>query len=94
MTSNQYAERKALLVAQARLDRTRLVLAAQEIRSLVAPKPSAATRAAMRSKAALLVALALPILGSKRLHRFARFVSYSLMVIRVVRNWRRDPTGG
>lgn len=91
MTTNRYAERKALLVAQARLDRTRLALATQEIRSLVVPGTSAATRAAMRSKATLLVAAALPILGSKRLRRLARFASYTLMAIRVVRNWRRDP---
>lgn len=91
MTTDRYAERKALLVTKASLDRTRLALAAQELRSIVAPKADKARVAVLRSKVTWVVAAALPLIGAKRLHRLARLASYALMAIRVVRYWRSNP---
>jgi hypothetical protein len=82
------AERKALLVTRAQLDRTRLSLATHEIRSIVRPAPDAARSAAARPTAAMLVRLAVPLLGASRFTRWVRFASFAFTAYRVARNWR------
>jgi hypothetical protein len=82
------AERKALLVTRAQLDRTRLALATHQIRSIVRPAPNAARSAAARPAAAMLVGLAVPLLGVGRFARWVRFASFALTAYRVARNWR------
>jgi MFS superfamily sulfate permease-like transporter len=82
------AERKALLVTRAQLDRTRLSLAVRQVRSIVRPTPDAVRRAGARPTAAMLVGLAVPLLGMRRLGRWLRFTSFAITAYRVIRNWR------
>jgi hypothetical protein len=91
MNLSRIADRKALLVTRADLDRTRLALSAREIRSLVTPRVSAARRAQLRPRAAMLLAVAAPFFGMKRLARLVRVASIAMAAIRVARNWRRTP---
>jgi len=82
------AERKALLVTRAQLDRTRLSLAVRQVRSIVRPTPDLARRQGARRTAATLVGLAVPLLGMRRLGRWLRFTSFAIAAYRVYRNWR------
>jgi hypothetical protein len=82
------ADRKALLVTRAELDRTRLSLAVHEIRGILHPPVDAARSAALRPAAATVVGLAVPLLGMRRFARWVRFTSLALTAYRVVRNWR------
>jgi hypothetical protein len=91
MNIDQIADRKALLVTRADLDRTRLSLATREVRMLVLPRRNAARSEAMRPKAAAFLALAVPFLGIKRLSRLVRVASYAMLAIRIASNWRRSP---
>ena len=91
MNVARIAERKALLVTRADLDRTRLALSAREIRTLVTPQVSAARRAQIRPKAAMFLAVAAPFVGMKRLARLVRVASIAMAAIRVASNWRRTP---
>jgi hypothetical protein len=92
MNAEQIADRKALLVTRADLDRTRLTLATREIRSLVLPRRDKARVEAMRPRAAAFLALAVPFLGMKRLSRLVRVASYAMLAIRLASNWRRSPS--
>jgi hypothetical protein len=89
MNAARLADRKALLVTRADLDRTRLALAAREIRTYVLPKRNVARVAELRPKAALIVAFAAPFIGLRRFARIVRFASYALAGIRLVSHWRR-----
>ena len=91
MNVARIAERKALLVTRADLDRTRLALSAREVRTLVTPQVSAARRAQLRPKAAMFLAVAAPFVGMKRLARLVRVASIAMVAIRIARNWRRTP---
>ena len=57
------ADRKALLVTRAQLDRARMTLAVHEIKAIVCPAPGAARSAALRPTAAMIVGFAAPLLG-------------------------------
>jgi hypothetical protein len=81
-------DRKALLAARAALDRARLSLAVYEIRGIVAPPAGAARIAQLRPTAAMVIAVAGPLLGFRRLSRFLRLASVGLFALRVVRSWR------
>jgi hypothetical protein len=94
MNADRIADRKALLVTRADLDRTRITLAAREIRSLVVPRATAARVAAWRPRAAMLIAVAAPLVGMRRLSRLVRVASYAMLAIRLARNWRRSPSSG
>jgi MFS superfamily sulfate permease-like transporter len=82
------AERKALLVTRAQLDRTRLALATHQIRAIVRPASDAVHGARLRPVATMLVGLAVPLLGMRRFARWVRFASFALTAYRVARNWR------
>jgi hypothetical protein len=83
------AERKALLGTRAELDRTRMTIAIHDIRAIVRPAPSAERSAAMRPRAAMIVAFLAPVLGLGRFARLVRVASYAMTAYRIVRDWRR-----
>jgi predicted Zn-dependent protease len=83
-----WADRKALLRARAELDRSKVALAALEVRSIVAPPPSPLRMARVRPGAAMMMSLVAPMLGASRVTRLLRFVSLALMAVRVARSWR------
>jgi hypothetical protein len=78
------AARKALLVAQADLSRMQVALAWQDIRSIVAPAPSADRSAGTRRTAAFLVGVAAPLLGRSRLTRALRFATIAVTIVRAL----------
>ena len=82
-------DRKALLAARAALDRARITLAVHEIKAIVAPPPSPGRVGRLRPAAAMLVAVAGPLLGFRKLARFLRYASIGMFALRVVQNWRR-----
>ena len=82
------ADRKALLVARAELDRMKITLAVREIKAIVAPVSRADRMAALRPTAAMLVGFAAPLLGMPRIARWLRFASIALAALRVIRGWR------
>jgi hypothetical protein len=83
------ADRKALLIARADLDRARIALAVQDLRAVVSPPPLEPDRLdAYRSKAKWVVAFAIPVLGRARLGRWLRAASLGLVAYRLVRAWR------
>jgi len=81
-------DRKALLSARAALDRARLTLAVHEIKGIIVPPPSAARIAQLRPTAAMLIAVAGPLFGFRRVARYLRLASIGLVALRVVRAWR------
>jgi hypothetical protein len=82
------AERKALLVSRAALDRLRFTAAARDVRSLVLPHRGEAGEG-RRASAAMLIGVAAPVLGLPRLARWLRAATLALTVYRIVRRWRR-----
>jgi hypothetical protein len=81
------ADRKALLVARADLDRARIALTVQEIRAVVSPRPEPDRLEAYRSKAKWMLGLAIPLLGRRRLGRLIRVASFALVAYRIAREW-------
>ncbi|HET7096973.1 MAG TPA: hypothetical protein VFJ68_06240 [Casimicrobiaceae bacterium] len=82
------AEKKALLVTQAELDRARILLAAREIKAIVAPVSSAERAARYRPAAAMLMGVLGPTVGSSRLGNILRFAWIALAVLRLFRTRR------
>ena len=82
------ADRKALLVTRAQLDRARMTLAVHEIKAVAFPAPGAARSAALRPTAAMIVSFAAPLLGMTRFARWVRFGSLALTAFRIARGWR------
>jgi hypothetical protein len=87
MSRDRLAERKALLVTRAHVDRARMTLALHEIRALVSPAPDRARSAQLRPTAATILRFAVPLLGMTRVARFVRIASYALTAYRIARNW-------
>jgi hypothetical protein len=81
------ADRKALLIARAELDRARIALNLQEIRAVVLPRPEPERLDAYRSKAKWALGLAIPLLGRRRLGRWIRVASFALVAYRFAREW-------
>jgi hypothetical protein len=83
------AERKALLVARAELERVRITLQAHELRALVMPPARPRMRGASPGKiAAAVVAIGLPLLGRHRLSKTLKTGSLVLAAWRLARSWR------
>jgi len=82
------AERRALLVARASLDRAQLTLAVHDLKLAISPPPSAEAAARGRGIASKLVRFAVPLLGATRAGRWLRFASIGLAVLRIARGWR------
>ena len=83
------ADRKALLVTRAELDRTRMSIALHDVRAIVRPPPDPARSAAFRPTAAMIVGVAAPILGMNRFARWVRFASLGLAAYRIASSWRK-----
>ena len=81
------AERKALLIAHAELDRSKLTLAILELRSIVAPTPAQERMARVRPTASMILSFAAPLFGSSRIMRLLRLTSMALMALRIARKW-------
>ena len=85
---DDYALRKAQLVAQCDLERLRIQFALGHIRStLTAPVPIQPTRWA-RPVAATLLGVALPSLGVQRVKSIVEVLSMAVSAFRAVQNWR------
>ena len=82
------ADRKALLMTRAELDRARVTLAVHQIKSIVVPAPLHTGAGGARSAAAIFVNVIAPLLGAPRLTRVLRFVSIIMMVSRIARKWK------
>jgi hypothetical protein len=82
------AAHKSLLVAQADLARTELLLAWTELRDTLAPPATPDRSARARGTAALLVAVAMPFLGRSRFGRLLRITSLGLAAWRAIARWR------
>ncbi len=82
------ADRKALLIAHAELDRSKVSLAMLDVRSIISPAPSVDRLARMRPGAAMILSVMAPVLGANRVTRVLRFVSIALMALRVARSWK------
>ena len=86
--TDELAERKARLIAQADLQRMQALLAWQMARSIVAP-PAPETRSRRsRTVAATLIGFSLPFLGAGRMRRVVRAISIGITVLRALRAWR------
>jgi hypothetical protein len=86
------AQRQALLVSRAELERLQMALLVHEIRDRVAPPSVPGRPGTGRGKvgriAAALVAIGVPLLGPHRLSRWLRLGSLGLTAWRVARQWR------
>ena len=90
MNSEALARRKSLLVAQSHLHRLQARMAWHDVKQVISPPHLAPGRGSrVRSVAATLVAIAVPIFGLSRLGRIMRTVSIGLMIMRVVRGFQR-----
>ena len=81
------ADRKAMLITHAELDRAKVTLAILGVKSIVAPEPGQDRMARVRPSVSKIVAFAAPLLGPSRLMRLLRFASIALMALRIARNW-------
>jgi hypothetical protein len=82
------ADRKALLIAHAELDRSKVSLAVLDVRSIISPEPSVDRLARIRPGAAMILSVMAPVLGASRVTRVLRFVSIALMALRIARGWK------
>ena len=82
------AERKALLAARAELDRAKIMLAAQEIKSVVMPRSSVDRVTMLRPMAAMLIGVLGPSLGSRRVAMGLRVIWLAITAIRIARHWK------
>lgn len=90
MNREALARRKSLLVAQSHLHRLQAAMALHEVKEIVAPPQLAPEVGShVRSIAATLVGIAVPVFGIWRLGRVMRAVSIGMMVMRIVRGLRR-----
>jgi hypothetical protein len=85
------AERKALLAVRAELDRQRVALAVHEIKAMIAPSSVDARVDSARPIAATVISLMGPLVGRRRLALWLRVASFTLVALRLARNWRDRP---
>jgi hypothetical protein len=82
------AERRALLVARAELERAQLALAVHDLKHAISPPSSRVASERGRGIASTLVRFAVPLLGITRAGRWVRIASIGLAVFRIARGWR------
>ena len=88
VTQADRADRKALLMVRAELDRQRVALAMHEIKAIVTPSSVGDRVDSARPIAATVISLMGPLVGRYRLARWLRVASFALVAIRLARNWR------
>jgi len=87
--TGEYAQRKALLIAKADLERLKFRYAIKEIKHTIHP-PSEAGRAKWVSPVAnTIMVLALPALGTQRISQILRMVSTGLLAYRFFSKWQQ-----
>ena len=91
VTKADRAERKALLVVRAELDRQRVALAMHEIKAIVVPSSVGDRVDSARPIAAAAISLMRPLVGRRRLALWLRVASFALVAIRLARNWPDRP---
>ena len=82
------AEKKALLVTRAELDRARIMLAARELRAIAAPVSTAERAARYRPVSAMLMGVLGPTVGTSRLGSWLRMAWIALAALRILRTLR------
>ena len=82
------AERKALLVTRAELDRARVMLASRELRAIVSPGPAAERAARDRPVSAMLLSVLGPAVGTSRIGSWLRMAWIALAALRIARTLR------
>lgn len=91
--SAEIKSRKAVLLANANVQRANLAVALHDLRmDLMPPRPAGGSGATGKSPgmvAAGLVAVGVPLLGPRRLSRWLRMASVGLSAARFVRNWTK-----
>ena len=89
MRREDIARRKSLLAAQAHLQRIQARLAWHDVMEVISPTRLAPARGdRVRSIAAVLMGIAIPVFGLPRLGRILRTFSIGMMIMRVVRGLR------
>ena len=89
MKREDIARRKSLLAAQAHLQRIQARLAWHDVMEVISPAHLAPARGdRIRSIAAVLMSIAIPVFGLPRLGRILRSFSIGMMIMRVVRGLR------
>ena len=91
VTQAERADRKALLMVRAELDRQRVALAMHEIKAIVVPSSVGDRVDSARPIAAAAISLMGPLVGRRRLGLWLRVASFALVAIRLARNWRDRP---
>jgi len=81
------ADRKALLIAHAELDRAKVTLAVLEVKSIVSPEVPQERLARVRPTVSMILGFAAPLFGSSRIMRLLRLTSMALMALRIARRW-------
>jgi hypothetical protein len=82
------ATRKALLIAEAKLQRMQAALAWHDVRRAILPPAAGARSGPARTVATWVVGIAVPVLGLARAGRVMRALTIGLTVMRIVRGWR------
>jgi len=88
-TQDEYALRKAQLVAQCDLDRLRIQFALHELRITVSAPIATEPTAWAAPVAATLISFALPALGVQRVTGMVQILSFALKGYQALQNWRR-----
>ena len=89
MKREDIARRKSLLAAQAHLQRIQARLAWHDVVEVISPAHLAPARGdRVRSIAAVLMGIAIPVFGLPRLGRILRSFSIGMMIMRVLRGLR------
>jgi len=82
------ATRKALLIAQANLQRMQATLAWHDVRQAILPPGAGARSGSARRVATWVVGVAVPLFGIAGAGRLMRALTITLTVMRIVRGWR------
>lgn len=90
---DDYAQRKALLIAQCDLQRLRLQRGLLALRAQAQPHSPPAERAWSAPVAATLLSLALPTWGPQRVQRVLELFQWGLTAFRWWRRWQRSQPG-
>jgi hypothetical protein len=83
-----YSERKALLVLRSDVERLRLRMAVLQVRTIIAPPVSPDRTAWAAPLVGALLAFTVPLVGSGKLARIVRTLSFVVTAYRVVRSWQ------
>lgn len=84
LSSEALARRKALLVTQAEIDRTRVAIAARDLRRELLPPRAPERGDGARLLAARLVGIAVPLVGANRSLRAVRMLTLGVTAYRVI----------